>query len=69
MVRDKKILQREYVGGPLWISLSAYLLLLAIAAPWLVSFGIGLSRLGGGSTGGRRGGRRAPALAPSGGPA
>jgi len=44
-------------------------LLLAIAALWLVAIGIGLRRLGGGSSGGRRGGRRAPALAPSGGPA
>jgi len=69
MVRDKKILEREYVGGPLWISLPAYVLLLAIAALWLVAIGIGLRRLGGGSSGARRGGRRAPALAPSGGPA
>jgi hypothetical protein len=70
LVRDKKVLQREYVGGPLWISLPSYLLLLAIAAMWLVAIGIGLNRLGGGGGGGiRRGGRRAPALAPSGGTA
>jgi hypothetical protein len=44
-VRDKKILQREAVGGATWLTTPAYLLLLAIAAVWLVSLGWGLRRL------------------------
>jgi hypothetical protein len=44
-VRDKKILQREAVGGSAWLSLPAYLFLLAIAAGWLVAIGFGLRRL------------------------
>jgi hypothetical protein len=44
-VRDKKILQREAVGGSTWLALPAYLILLAIAAVWLVSLGWGLRRL------------------------
>ncbi len=44
-VRDKKILQRESVGGAIWLTTPAYLLLLAIAAVWLVSLGWGLRRL------------------------
>jgi hypothetical protein len=44
-VRDKKILQREAVGGATWLVLPAYLLLLAIAALWLVTLGWGLRRL------------------------
>jgi hypothetical protein len=44
-VRDKKILQREAVGGSTWLATPAYLLLLAIAAVWLVSLGWGLRRL------------------------
>jgi len=44
-VRDKKILQREAVGGATWLATPAYLLLLAIAAVWLVSLGWGLRRL------------------------
>jgi hypothetical protein len=43
-VRDKKILQREAVGGS-WLSLPAYVFLLAIAAGWLVALGFGLRRL------------------------
>jgi hypothetical protein len=69
LVRDKQILQREYVGGPLWISLPAYLVVVAIAALWLASIGIGLRRLGdGGPRRDRRPRRGRPsALAPSGG--
>ncbi|HEX6457510.1 MAG TPA: hypothetical protein VF032_01220 [Thermoleophilaceae bacterium] len=44
-VRDKKILQREAVGGSTWLATPAYLLLLAIAAMWLLSLGWGLRRL------------------------
>jgi hypothetical protein len=44
-VRDKKILQREAVGGTAWLSVPAYLLLLGIAALWLVALGWGLRRL------------------------
>jgi hypothetical protein len=44
-VRDKKILQREAVGGAVWLATPAYLLLLAIAAVWLISLGWGLRRL------------------------
>ena len=44
-VRDKKILQREAVGGSTWLATPAYLLLLAIAAVWLVTLGWGLRRL------------------------
>jgi hypothetical protein len=44
-VRDKKILQREAVGGATWLATPAYLILLAIAAVWLVALGWGLRRL------------------------
>jgi hypothetical protein len=44
-VRDKKILQREAVGGTAWLTLPAYLLLLGIAALWLAALGWGLHRL------------------------
>jgi hypothetical protein len=44
-VRDKKILQREAVGGSTWLATPAYLVLLVIAAVWLVSLGWGLRRL------------------------
>jgi len=44
-VRDKKILQREAVGGSAWLTTPAYLLLLGIAACWLVGLGWGLRRL------------------------
>jgi hypothetical protein len=43
-VRDKKILQREAVGGS-WLALPAYLLLALIAGVWLVAMGLGLRRL------------------------
>jgi hypothetical protein len=42
---DKKILQREAVGGDLWLQIPAYLLLLAIAALWIASLTWGLCRL------------------------
>jgi hypothetical protein len=45
-VRDKKILQRESVGGALWLAIPAYLLLLAIAAVWMAALAWGLRRLG-----------------------
>ena len=41
-VRDKKILQREAVGGSVWLAAPAYLLLLAIASGWLIALGRGL---------------------------
>jgi len=44
-VRDKKILQREAVGGSTWLALPAYLLLLLIAAGWLAALTWGLRRL------------------------
>jgi hypothetical protein len=44
-VRDKRILQREAVGGAGLLALPAYLLLLAIATGWLAAIGRGLSRL------------------------
>jgi hypothetical protein len=44
-VRDKKILQREAVGGSAWLEVPAYLILLGIAALWLVALGLGLRRL------------------------
>jgi hypothetical protein len=46
-VRDKKILQREAVGGSGWLSTPAYLLLLAIAASWVAALTWGLRRLQG----------------------
>jgi hypothetical protein len=45
--RDKQILQREYEGGPLWIEVPGYLLLVLIAAGWIVALGLGLRRVGG----------------------
>jgi hypothetical protein len=44
-VRDKTLLQREAVTDAGWLSLPAYLVLLAIAASWLVALGVGLRRL------------------------
>jgi len=44
-VRDKKILQREAVGGSSWMQAPAYLLLLAIVVGWLFALGRGLGRL------------------------
>jgi hypothetical protein len=44
-VRDKKILQREAVGGATWLATPAYLLLLGIAAVWLAALSWGLRRL------------------------
>ncbi len=44
-VRDKKVLQREAVGGTGWLALPAYLLLLAIVSLWLAALGLGLRRL------------------------
>ncbi len=41
-VRDKKILQREAVGGSVWLTTPAYLLLLAIVTAWLLALGRGL---------------------------
>jgi hypothetical protein len=61
-VRDKKLLQRESVGGSAWLWGPAYVLLLAIAASWLAGLTWGLRRLQG--TGSARSGRRptSPAL-------
>jgi hypothetical protein len=44
-VRDRKLLQREAIGGDLWLAIPAYLLLLAIATLWIVALAWGLSRL------------------------
>jgi hypothetical protein len=44
-VRDKKILQREAVGGSVFLTTPAYLLLLAIATGWLIALGRGLAWL------------------------
>jgi hypothetical protein len=43
--RDKKILQREAVGGDLWLAIPAYLLLLVIVAVWIAALAWGLHRL------------------------
>jgi hypothetical protein len=43
--RDKKVLQREAVGGKLWLAIPAYLLLAAIAAAWMAGLAWGLRRL------------------------
>jgi hypothetical protein len=69
-VRDKEILQREFQGGPIWLTLPGYLIVLAIAGGWIVMFAAGLRRLDL-PEGTRRGGAdRSPAtLAPSGGTA
>jgi hypothetical protein len=45
-VRDKKILQREAVGGDMWLAIPAYLLLLMIVAVWMAALTWGLHRLG-----------------------
>jgi hypothetical protein len=70
-VPDKEILQREFQGGPIWLTLPGYLIVLAIAGGWLVMFGVGLNRLDSSGRRRERGGPgRTPAsLAPSGGPA
>src|SRR5690242_6898123 len=44
-VRDKKILQREAVGGSTFLQLPAYLLLALIVVVWLTAMGLGLRRL------------------------
>jgi hypothetical protein len=70
-VRDKQVLQREYEGGPLWVELPAYLLLVAIATGWLIALGVGLRRMGAEGPSRPPGDRRfAPSgLAATGGPA
>ncbi|HEY7951840.1 MAG TPA: hypothetical protein VID70_02565 [Solirubrobacteraceae bacterium] len=45
-VRDKKIMQREAIGGDLWLAIPAYLLLLAIVTLWIAALAWGLGRLG-----------------------
>jgi hypothetical protein len=45
-IRDKKIMQREAIGGDLWLAIPAYLLLLAIVTLWILAISWGLSRLG-----------------------
>jgi hypothetical protein len=67
-VRDKKILQREAVGGSVFLTTPAYLLLLAIATGWLIALGRGLGWLERTSEDSGSGGRprvRARAGAPS----
>lgn len=70
-VPDKQILQREFVGGPVFLTLPGYLIVLAIAGGWLVMFGLGLRRLDSGDRPRERGGTgRTPArVAPTGGTA
>ena len=70
-VRDKTILQREFVGGPVWLTLPGYLIVLAIVSGWLVMFGMGLRRMDEFGRPRERGGagRRPATLAPSGGTA
>ena len=57
-VTDKKILQREAVGGSIWLAVPAYLLLLAIVTAWLIALGRGLRRLEDTDPSGRGGDRR-----------
>jgi hypothetical protein len=45
LVADKKILQREAVGGSAWLTVPAYLLLLLIATGWIAALTWGLRRL------------------------
>jgi hypothetical protein len=58
-VRDKRVLQREAVGGSGWLSTPAYLVLLAIAAGWIAALTWGLRRLQGLGGGGDETERRA----------
>jgi hypothetical protein len=44
-VTDKELLQREFTGGPPWLELSAYAVLLAIAVGWVWLVAWGLARL------------------------
>jgi hypothetical protein len=46
-VADKKVLQREAVGGSVDLQRAAYALLLALGAVWIGSLAWGLRRLGG----------------------
>ena len=59
-VRDKKLLQRESVGGSAWLWGPAYALLLAIAAGWLAAITWGLRRLQGTAARARPSGRKPP---------
>jgi hypothetical protein len=70
-VKDKQILQREFQGGPIWLTLPGYLIVLAIAGGWIAMFAVGLRRLDAPGTERYRGGAgRTPAtLAPTGGAA
>jgi hypothetical protein len=64
--REKRILQREAVGGPAGLSTIAYLLLAAIVAAWLSAFVLGMRWLQRNSTAGESssaGGPRPPRLA------
>lgn len=45
LVPDRQILQREFVGGPAWLQLVAYTVLLAIAGGWIAIIAWGLGRL------------------------
>ncbi len=45
-IRDKKIMQREAIGGDMWLAIPAYLLLLAIVTLWILAISWGLGRLG-----------------------
>ena len=44
-VRDKKVLQREAVGGSVWLERGAYAAIALLVLFWLASFGWGLRRL------------------------
>jgi len=43
--RDKKIMQREAIGGDLWLAIPAYLVLLVIVTLWIVAIAWALNRL------------------------
>ncbi len=68
-VKDKEILQREFQGGPAYLTLPGYVIVLAIAGGWMAMFAVGLRRLDSAVSPREPGSSpRAPAtLAPSGG--
>ncbi len=66
-VKDKEILQREFQGGPAYLTLPGYLIVLAIVGGWMAMFAVGLRRLDCPGRGRRTGGpgRTPAALAPT----
>jgi len=57
-VREKRILQREAVGGPAGLSTVAYVLLAGIVSGWIAAIVAGMGRMGGGGGGRSRRRRR-----------